>query len=140
MIEYALQATGKLAGKLAELIKLIEQKSKMKARVKSTGETINVVQCFNPAAQHANDVTFQEYNNGLAGYRVFKLHELEFISEPKKEIDWEQRRYELAKEVLPRLIDRIKPGPSAAAVKFSCSDAAKTAIDYADALIEELKK
>lgn len=109
----------------------------MKARVKSTGEIVDVAMSFDPQLQ---DFIYEESSN-TSSSRTFGAYDLESIPEPPtKEIDWEQRRYELAKEVLPRLIDRIKPGPSAAAVKFSCSDAAKTAIDYADALIEELKK
>ena len=49
-----------------------------------------------------------------------------------KEIDWEQRRYEIAKDVLISLISKPE-------IVLTASDA-KIAIRYADALIEELKK
>lgn len=53
-----------------------------------------------------------------------------------KEIDWEQRRYEIAKEMLQYTAIKCwhniyRPGAEKAAV---------LAIDYADVLIEELKK
>lgn len=46
-------------------------------------------------------------------------------------IDWEQRRYEIAKDVLAALLINLTR------VDTSYS---KVAVDYADALIEELKK
>lgn len=55
-----------------------------------------------------------------------------FREAQSKEIDWEQRRYEIAKDVLIALI--AKPE-----IVLTASDA-KVAIRYADALIEELKK
>ena len=51
------------------------------------------------------------------------------IEEGSKVIDWEQRRYEIAKHVLPRVFAFGEP-------KYS----AIYAVSYADALIEELKK
>ena len=51
------------------------------------------------------------------------------IEEGSKTIDWEQRRYEIAKHVLPRVFAFGEP-------KYS----AIYAVSYADALIEELKK
>ena len=49
-----------------------------------------------------------------------------------KEIDWEQRRYEIAKSALIGCVVTDKtPSPKAMA---------KSAVDLADALIEELKK
>ena len=49
-----------------------------------------------------------------------------------KEIDWEQRRYDIAKDVLIALISKPE-------IVLTASDV-KVAIRYADALIEELKK
>ena len=51
------------------------------------------------------------------------------IEETNKVIDWEQRRYEIAKHILPRVFAFGEPKYSAA-----------YAVSYADALIEELKK
>lgn len=47
-------------------------------------------------------------------------------------IDWEQRRYDITKDVLIALISKPE-------IVLTASDA-KVAIRYADALIEELKK
>lgn len=49
-----------------------------------------------------------------------------------KEIDWEQRRYDIAKDVLIALISKPE-------IVLTSPDA-KVAIRYADALIEGLKK
>ena len=51
------------------------------------------------------------------------------IEESNKAIDWEQRRYEIAKHVLPRVFAFGEPNYSAI-----------YAVSYADALIKELKK
>ena len=51
------------------------------------------------------------------------------IEEGNKVIDWEQRRYEIAKHILPRVFAFGEP-------KYS----AIYAVSYADALIKELKK
>ena len=51
------------------------------------------------------------------------------IEETNKVIDWEQRRYEIAKHILPRVFTFGEH-------KYS----AKYAVSYADALIKELKK
>ena len=51
------------------------------------------------------------------------------IEEANKVIDWEQRRYEIAKHILPRVFAFGEP-------KYS----AIYAVSYADALIKELKK
>ena len=51
------------------------------------------------------------------------------IEEGNKAIDWEQRRYEIAKHILPRVFEFGEH-------KY----AAKYAVSYADALIKELKK
>lgn len=48
------------------------------------------------------------------------------------EVDWEQRRYEIAKEIYPRVLDFTRVDQMAAA--------AKTTVFLADVLIAELKK
>ena len=55
-------------------------------------------------------------------------------SEIKKanEVDWEQRRYEIAKEIYPRVLDFTRADQMTAA--------AKTTVFLADVLIAELKK
>lgn len=56
-----------------------------------------------------------------------------FSESQSKEIDWEQRRYEIARDALTALLSNRKIG----GVYASYS---KFAVDYADALIDELKK
>lgn len=57
----------------------------------------------------------------------------------KQEIDWEQRRYEIAKEMMPVLyrqgVEALKYGQS---VKWE--DTVDGAVNFADMLIEKLKK
>lgn len=48
------------------------------------------------------------------------------------EINWEQRRYEIAKEIYPRVLDYTRADQMAAS--------AKTTVFLADMLIAELKK
>ena len=55
------------------------------------------------------------------------------VWQKQTEIDWEQRRYEIAKDALAALLSN----PTIGGVYASYS---KVAVDYADALIEELKK
>ena len=59
------------------------------------------------------------------------------IEETNKVIDWEQRRYEIAKEMLPVIYYDDKPQEGED--YLTLQQAAKEAVRYADALIEELK-
>ena len=58
---------------------------------------------------------------------------------PEKEIDWEQRRYEIAKEMLPVIyrqgVEALKYGQS---VKWE--DTVDGAVNFADMLIQKLKE
>ena len=58
---------------------------------------------------------------------------------PKQEIDWEQRRYEIAKEMMPVLyrqgVEVLKYGQ-----KFEWDGIVNGAVNFADMLIEKLKK
>ena len=58
---------------------------------------------------------------------------------PKQEIDWEQRRYEIAKEMMPVLyrqgVEVLKYGQ-----KFKWDGIVDGAVNFADMLIEKLKE
>ena len=58
---------------------------------------------------------------------------------PKQEIDWEQRRYEIAKDMMPVLyrqgVEVLKHGQS-----FEWKGIVDGAVNFADMLIEKLKK
>ena len=60
------------------------------------------------------------------------------IEEGNKVIDWEQRRYEIAKEMLPVIYHDDKPQEGED--YLTLNQAANEAVRYADALINELKK
>lgn len=63
----------------------------MKARVKETGVLIDVTPRININAQHSGD------NLYVCDNMVFRECELDFLNVGNLVIDWEQRRYELAK-------------------------------------------
>ena len=108
----------------------------MKARIKSTGVLVDVTPQLNINPQHSNDYLY------VCGNMVFKECELDFSA-----IDWEQRRYELAKAAMQGILS------DNTVFSYACSEAdykkgeihtipkgiAQFAIACADALINELK-
>lgn len=100
----------------------------MRAKIKATGEIVEL---------NEQGISLFEYARGIykdVNGNKYRVNELEFIEEkPEKDIDWEQRRYEIAKDVLPDFRDGSN-------VWLSAEEAAKCAVFYADALIAELKK
>ena len=56
----------------------------------------------------------------------------------QSEIDWEQRRYEIAKQMLPAIY--VDDKPEEGENYLTLQEAAHEAARYADALINELKK
>lgn len=88
----------------------------MKARVKATGEIVEIKDLYDDGTALVND-------------KYFKVSELDFFSET---IDWEQRRYELAKDIIKAVIADDCGGNSDAIAKY--------AVNCADALIKRLKE
>lgn len=113
----------------------------MKARVKETGVLIDVIPKVNINAQHSGD------NLYVCDNMVFRECELDFLNVGNLVIDWEQRRYELAKAAMQGILSDEEE------VRYACSEAdykkgekhtvpkgiARFAIACADALINELK-
>lgn len=103
----------------------------MKAKVKSTGEIITIV------AISTEDKNMQCYgNDGIMRIEPFRVDDLLII--PEYAIDWEQRRYEIAKAAMIGVlamptIEGVNPNPT-------MNDVCKLSVKFADALIEELKK
>lgn len=100
----------------------------MKAKIKATGEIINI-------ADYARVVLDQcdSWGNPIE----LGFDEVEILQETTSDIDWEQRRYEIAKTVVHGqltgpIIDGVDPNPS-------IPDLAKWAVKIADAVIDELK-
>ncbi len=88
----------------------------MKARVKSTGEIVEIKDLYDDGT-------------ALVGNMYLKLAELNFFSE---NIDWEQRRYELAKDIIKVVIAKDTGVNSEVVAKYS--------LNCADALIKRLKE
>lgn len=98
----------------------------MKARVKSTGVLVDVIPKVNVNAQHSGD------NLYVCDNMVYRECELDFFSET---IDWEQRRYELAKAAMQGFCSNShEQGMSNGSYMT-----AQRSLSYADALIKKLK-
>lgn len=105
-----------------------EQSDMVKAIVKSTGETVMVKPCHEPITTRT---AFYETENG----RKFPMFSLEF----EKNIDWEQRRYEIAKEMMPVAYQESR-NVLLRGGNVGYNDVAQAAVEFADMLIAELKK
>lgn len=96
-------------------------KNNMKARIKKTGEIVTLRDLYNDGT--ARDINGRYYHQGDI---------LEFIEESNRSVDWEQRRYEIAKDVLTASFSTPMEGTSILSYVRSC-------VQVADILIEELK-
>lgn len=104
----------------------------MKARVKSTGVLIDVIPKINTNALHSGD------NLYVCDNMVFRECELDFLNIGNSAIDWEQRRYEIAKAAMQGIlcapiVKGVDPNPTP-------WELARISVRNADALIKELKK
>ena len=98
----------------------------MKAKVKSTGEIITIV------AISTEDKNMQCYgNDGIMRTEPFCVDDLLII--PEYAIDWEQRKYEIAKDLMVASIAELMSAVSLPTYAHIC-------VQWADALIAELKK
>lgn len=99
----------------------------MKARIKKTGEIINI-------AEYAKVVleSCDSYGDPLE----LGFDEVEILQEKHDGIDWEQRRYELAKE----LMKGFASNPHNQCVDATTETLAQWSVGGTDALIAELKK
>jgi hypothetical protein len=93
----------------------------MKARIKSTGVLVDVTPQLNINSPHSGDYLY------VCDNMVYRECELDFSA-----IDWEQRRYELAKDIIKAVIADDRGGNSDAIAKY--------AVNCADALIKRLKE
>lgn len=106
---------------------------KVKARIKKTGEIKEI---------NEENISLWDYARGMYKDKdgnKYHWKELEFIEIDEKPIDWEQRRYEIAKEMLPVIFQETKEYSSSGGIS-DYHDIPKLAVDYADLLIAELKK
>lgn len=98
--------------------------------IKTFGEFMDYV--FTKNIRNIGNYTFQEIISLKSKYKDLRMTDNEC------EIDWEHRRYEIAKTVIHGqltgpIVDGIDPNPS-------IPDLAKWAVKIADALIAELKE
>lgn len=108
----------------------------MKARVKSTGVLVDVTPQLNINSQHSRDYLY------VCDNMVYRECELDFSA-----IDWEQRRYELAKSAMQGILsDNTEIGYASSETDYKKGEKhtipisiARFAIVCADALINELK-
>ena len=101
----------------------------MKAKVKDTGEIVDVK--FTTHPNPAVDETYWWCKDKQESYHKSELDFMEC------DIDWEQRRYELAKEAMNGILSApvvagVNPNPSV-------EDIAMLSVRLANALIKELK-
>lgn len=101
----------------------------MKAKVKDTGEIVDVRLAIHPNPDVAD--TYWWCKDKEESYHKSELDFMEC------DIDWEQRRYELAKEamngLLSAVVDGVNPSPSV-------EDTVTLSVTLADALIRKLKE
>lgn len=98
----------------------------MKARVKSTGVLVDVTPQLNINSQHSRDYLY------VCDNMVYRECELDFLNVGNLVIDWEQRRYELAKDIIKIVIANDYGVNSDVVAKYS--------LNCADALIKRLKE
>lgn len=96
----------------------------MKARVKSTGVLVDVIPQLNINPQHSNDYLY------VCDNMVYRECELDFSA-----IDWEQRRYELAKAAMQGFCSNSHEQVMNASLNMTV----EWSLGFADALIKKLK-
>ena len=112
----------------------------MKARHKITGEIVEVI-------RYGNDGSYTEFidSNGKVSNLPISFYD-SFEKVVEDTIDWERRRYEIAKGMMPQvfheLIIAFRAGAEVEGVSgMTLMEAtAERAVWFADALIAELKK
>lgn len=117
----------------------------MKAKVKTTGEVIEVSQTENIITKRGVE---RQYVDNKRSWCTYVQSELEFIKEePCKTIDWEQRRYEIAKEAICAIMSNeefyaqvLYEGSGLNGRRGIPCNVSHAAVVFADALITELKK
>ena len=111
----------------------------MKAKVKDTGEVVDV-----KFAVHPNPAVDETYWWCKDKQESYHKSELDFMESP---IDWEQRRYEIAKDAMSGILgDENNVEYACLAAEYSKNEKhtypkaiSRYAVACADALIEELK-
>lgn len=100
----------------------------MKAKIIQTGEIVTIL------AISTEHMTIQCYgNDGIVRLMSLSNGDIEIIPDTEKTIDWEQRRYEIAKDIVANSFSTPMGNVSMVSYIHDC-------VQVADLLIEELKK
>lgn len=104
----------------------------MKARIKKTGEIINIA-----SYAHVTLEACDSYGSPIE----LGFDEVEILEKKESNIDWEQRRYELAKAAMQGIISSFPTGGNKidSVIFPERRDVSVTAITYADDMIYCLK-
>ncbi len=110
----------------------------MKAKVIETGEIVDVVSItdreYGCLISYWDSKNRKEYSRFELDFSIdTQMRGVQMNEEIVKTIDWEQRRYEIAKDVMAASFNQPMDGVSIASYVHNC-------VQWADALIEELKK
>ena len=100
----------------------------MKAKIIQTGEIVTIL------AISTEHMTIQCYgNDGVVRLMSLSRGDIEIIPDSEKTIDWEQRRYEIVKDIVANSFSTPMGNVSIISYIHDC-------VQVADLLIEELKK
>lgn len=110
----------------------------MKAKVIETGEIVDVVSItdrqYGCLISYWDGKKGKEYSRFELDFNVgAQMKGVQMNEETVKPIDWEQRRYEIAKDILVASCNQLIDGVSIASHAHDC-------VRWVDALIEELKR
>lgn len=123
----------------------------MKAKLKNTGEIINIADYATVSLDRCDSygtpiqIGFDEVeefldDNGLPlGFEKQMKAPRPIMLEPIPTVDWEQRRYELAKEYSKEFV-RLQHYKGMSETGVVSSKVSEWSVELADAIIEELKK
>ena len=122
------------------MIKLINYKNHEKGEIVFINKS-----CIGGMVRYEQEGLTRVWDNGVTEFAAYDFKEtpeeilaMPDIEEGSKTIDWEQRRYEIAKEMLPVIYYDDKPQEGED--YLTLNEAAHEAVRYAEALITELKK
>ena len=113
-----------------------------KAKYLKTGETVNVHNI--DYCGQGMDVALIEKDGLMRNVSLYDIQFIDSIDEEKvniltSEIDWEERRYQISKEVVSKLCVSMEVGQHSNNKGIDVMAAAKLSIDITDELIKQLK-
>lgn len=110
----------------------------MKAKVIETGKIVDVISIIDRLSgcfiSYRDSKNRKEYSRFELDFSIdTQMRGVQMNEETVKPIDWEQRRYEIAKDIMAASIDQPMTGASIVSYIHNCAQ-------WADLLIEELKR